>query len=136
MPEAAASVDASSWVGWLSAASPVVQTVALVVAGLIALAIVWRAPSVADAVARIRGKGETERERAQNEEIAQLTKQVSALEEQVRLMQHREDERRRMLEAIIERAQCLTPDCRFSEMVDVLKAILADDMWVNNAGHA
>ncbi|CAB4142486.1 hypothetical protein UFOVP452_15 [uncultured Caudovirales phage] len=118
MPEVSASVDAVSWVGWLAGASPLVQVVALLMAGATLLAMIWRAPYVADAVARIRGKGETERERQLASEVASLTARLAEVELTLRhVIDHYEEWDRVLGDMLPGKDDCMVPGCSMAQAV-------------------
>ncbi len=125
-----------TWFSWVGSAEFEVKILFLLLAGGLVGLMVWRAPIVASAIAIARGKGETERERQQADEISRLEKLVGGLEARIQLMEHRWEERirfdaqrRHTLQIIVERAQCMTPDCRFAELVDALRTLASDEAW-------
>ncbi|MFO0271351.1 MAG: hypothetical protein ACK53W_12555 [Gemmatimonadota bacterium] len=102
------------------------MTAIIAASGLMAL-VIHRAPSVAQAWAVARGRGETERERDQAKEIEHLKAIVARHEDRFRLIQHLWEERRMTLQQMTEQVQCLTPDCRFEETVALIRNFIAQE---------
>lgn len=125
MDPAAASAVAPT-IAALGALPELVAIVLIVAFGALVLAVLFRLPAVADAVARVRGKGETDRERDLSAQVEALTTEVRALREQLRAVEHRWEEQKRVLETLLPRLQCLVPGCQQAEIGDVLRALLAD----------
>ena len=91
MADQAAASTVSPLITWLVEADVVVQSLALILSSaLIALLlfrlpqIVMALPAVADAIARVRGKGVTERERELEQALADVQGQLRNVQEQLR----------------------------------------------------
>lgn len=119
---------------WLSAAPDWVQGLALVLVSLLGGLLLIRLPdlvralpAIADAVARVRGKGVTDRERELLTEVEALKQQVASVESELRSIQHWREEQLRLFEMLLPRAQCLMPDCKQADMGELLREIV--DTW-------
>jgi hypothetical protein len=118
--------DVSPYVGWLATAPPTVQAIAVIGACILAGMIIWRLPSVADAVARVRGKGQTDREVELGQKVVELERKVGSLELLVRHLQDAAEEWDRILDELLPRAQCLVPEgCPAAEAVDTVRRLKA-----------
>jgi hypothetical protein len=136
MPDGAP--DVAPAVAMLASVSPPVQIVGVVlVAALIALllfrlpALIESLPAVADAVARVRGKGVTERERELERALAAVQWELRDVREELRSIQHWRDEQLRLFEMLVPRAQCLMPDCKQADVGELLREIV--DTWRQSA---
>jgi predicted metal-dependent hydrolase len=136
MPDGAPDVIPA--LAWLAAASPPVQIVGLIlVSALIALlllrlpVLIALLPAVADAVARVRGKGVTERERELERALADVQGELRDVREELRSIQHWREEQLRLFEMLMPRAQCLMPDCKQADVGDLLREIV--DTWRQSA---
>ena len=119
---------------WLSAAPEWVQGLAVALVALLGGLLLLRLPdlvralpAIADAVARVRGKGTTERERELLTEVEALKAQVASVESELRSIQHWREEQLRLFEMLLPRAQCLMPDCKQADVGELLREIV--DTW-------
>lgn len=118
--------DVSPYVSWLATAHPTVQALAVFGTLLLAGLIIWRLPSVADAVARVRGKGQTDREVELGHKVVELERKVGSLELLVRHLQDAAEEWDRILDELLPRAQCLVPEgCPAADAVETVRRLKA-----------
>ena len=128
--------DVSPYVGWLATAHPAVQALAIIVIAILAALVIWRLPSVADAIARVRGKGETDLERELAAQVHSLSEHVAQLDQELRVVKQWRDQHRRMLQAILPRMECLVPGCQQAEFRDALVALIGNDPWAGATASA
>jgi hypothetical protein len=117
----------SGLIGAFAALHIGVQVAVVLMAGVLIGILLFRLPTLADAIARIRGKGQTDREIAMAAQIEALIRKVASLESEVTSLRHRDDERSRLLAVLLPRAQCLVPGCHLSEVVDALQELFRED---------
>lgn len=129
MPDSAP--DVTPALAWLAAASPPVQIVALLLTSALVALLLFRLPelvkslpSVADAVARIRGKGETDRERELAQHVVELQARVTTLEAAIRsLIDHYEEWDRVTGSLLPADDECIVPGCGMAVAVAKIRRV-------------
>lgn len=116
---------------WLAASSPSVQIVALLLASAIIALLLFRLPelvkslpAVADAIARVRGKGETDRERDLARQVVELQARVTTLEATIRnLVDHYEEWDRVTGSLLPTDDECIVPGCGMAQAVAKIRRV-------------
>jgi hypothetical protein len=116
---------------WLSAAPEWVQALVIVLVALLAGLLFLRLPdlvralpAIADAVARVRGKGETDRERELVRQVVELQARVSTLEATIRnLVDHYEEWDRVTGSLLPADDECIVPGCGMAQAVAKIRRV-------------